>query len=119
MSSSFPAMVCAVLAPPIRNGDAANLALTLLGLPMVAASYFKPELLNPEETSLLTIGLGMGGGYTVKWPLSATSYRLEKTSNLTTGPWSAITTGLMTTATDQVCTFTPTSSKAFFRLQKI
>jgi hypothetical protein len=55
---------------PLRNTDTANIAMTLLGLPPVTGSYFRPEI---EESLSISAG---EGGIVLEWPLYLTGHRL-------------------------------------------
>jgi hypothetical protein len=59
---------------PLRNGDAGNLAMTILGLPPVPGSSLRPQLGQPSITLNSTITLD---GVTITWPGPAVGFELE------------------------------------------
>jgi predicted AlkP superfamily pyrophosphatase or phosphodiesterase len=73
---------------PLRNGDVANLAAALLGLPSVPGSFIQSVLKRP-----LTITRA-GNEVSVNWPGYLTGWTLEAIDDLNSGRWEAVTTGL-------------------------
>jgi uncharacterized repeat protein (TIGR03803 family) len=54
----------------------------------------------------------------ISWPASASDYTLQTATNLTSGIWSNITSGIGVLGTNSVFTNLATRSAAYFRLQK-
>jgi hypothetical protein len=59
--------------------------MTLLGLPAVTGSYFRPEI-NSEPSS----APAGAGNTTVSWPLYLTGHTLHTSTDLTAPSWTAV-----------------------------
>lgn len=70
---------------PLRNTDTANIAMTLLGLPAVTGSYFRPEMAGTPVSS------HSGENVTVRWPLYLTGHTLQTATDLA-GYWTPVMT---------------------------
>lgn len=100
---------------PLRNADTANIAMALLGLPVVEGSFYRPEF------SASPVIERQGAGYAISWPSFLTNYRLEFTSDPAVPGWTADTgTPVEDSATmTMVRTFPdmPAEPRLFFRLR--
>ena len=99
---------------PIHNGDLANLAATLLGVPFVTGSYMFPEFAKPT-----TVANPATGTNTVTWPIYLTNYQLEYKDDLAAATWTTETTGIAEVGTNFVHTVPAGAPGArFFRLRR-
>jgi hypothetical protein len=98
---------------PVRNGDVANFATALLGLPAVPGSLMIPEFVKPVNVAR------NGQDLTVVWPAYLTGWTLESTGDLVSDPWKAVTTGLTDPDGQHVHTESLSiSGNRFFRLRR-
>jgi hypothetical protein len=103
----------AAASQPVRNGDVANFATALLGLPSVAGSLMIPEFVKPVNIAR------DGEGLTVVWPRYLTRWTLESTEDLVAGRWETVFTGLSDHNGGHVHTISvPPSGNCFYRLRR-
>ncbi|MEO7317800.1 MAG: alkaline phosphatase family protein [Chthoniobacteraceae bacterium] len=101
-------------AQPMRNGDIANLAATLLGVPFVTGSTMMPEFVKPT-----TVASPATGSITVTWPIYLTNYALEYKDDLNAATWTTETAGIAEVGANFVHTVPGTAPGArFFRLRR-
>jgi hypothetical protein len=99
---------------PMRNGDIANVAAGLLGVPFVTGSTVMAEFVKPT-----TVANPATGVITVTWPIYLTNYTLEYKDDLSAATWTTETTGIAEVGTNFVHTVPPTAPGArFFRLRR-
>ena len=65
----------------------------------------------------LSIKLVNPSNVVVSWPSTATNYTLQTSTNLSSGSWSNVTSGVTTVSTNYVLTNNVNSKAGFFRLQ--
>jgi len=59
-----------------------------------------------------------GSQIVLSWPTNATGFALQSTTNLTSGSWSNVTSGIATIGSNYVYTNTPSGTSGFFRLKQ-
>ena len=59
-----------------------------------------------------------GNQIVLSWPTNAASFSLQSVTNLTSGSWSNVTSGIATNGSNYVYTNTPSGTVGFFRLKQ-
>ena len=92
-----------------------------LGEGIYGATVFSLMITNTTaQTNLpvfLNIKLVNPSNVVVSWPSSATNYTLQTSTNLSSGSWSNVTSGITTVSTNDVLTNKVNGKAGFFRLQ--
>ncbi len=116
--SSRPSFSDTSMMQPLHNADVANLAVTLLGLPLIPGAPIIP-VLGPKAVPLSITQ--SGDGAIVSWPASATGFQLQVSTSVgQNANWQPITEGITVSGDQNVFHFTPAPGEkvVFFRLRK-
>ena len=106
-----------------HSGTFANITLPpgSLGQGIYGATVFSVMITNiTTQTNppvFLSIKLVNPSNAVVSWPSSATNYSLQTSTNLSSGSWSNVTSGITTVGTNDVHTNNVNGKASFFRLQ--
>jgi len=106
-----------------ESGTFATISLPAgsLGEGIYGATVFTLMITNvTAQTNLpvfLSIKLVNPSNAVVSWPSSATNYSLQINTNLSSGSWSNITSGISTVTTNEVFTNSVNGKPGFFRLR--
>jgi hypothetical protein len=103
---------------PIRDGDACNLALLLLGLPPITGSFMSPTLASSTVALSVARHEDRVGFF---WVDATGQYQLEAADALASPmQWQAVSNGVQTTESTRIYTVTNLTefSRQFYRLRK-
>jgi hypothetical protein len=106
-----------------HSGTFANISLPAgsLGEGIYGATVFSLMITNviaqTNPPVFLDIKLANPGNVVVSWPSSATNYNLQFNTNLSSGSWSNVISGITTVGTNSVLTNNVNGKAGFFRLQ--
>jgi len=99
------------------NVDLASGFLGVGGYTSTVFSVIVTTVGTQTNSPVLSIERGTPGTVLLLWPADSGSFNLQTLTNLASGTWSDITSGIATVGTNFVHTNTITGKAAFFRLQ--
>jgi hypothetical protein len=106
---------------PLHNADAANLAVTLLGLPLIPDAPIIPILgAKTAAAPALTIAQSQNS-LTISWPADTAGYELQSSTTLgVMASWQTVSGGITTDGNQQILTIVPSAADPvrYFRLHK-